>query len=247
MIDIDRRRFLRQAGVASAVAGAAWVAPTVSGSTNAFAATSPGTCPSSDDIAFVPGISGSTGGTGNVGNGYGVSSNPADNNGWVFTAAGMTGGDGLGVFSDFYTQVGTLPPQFAVQRNPATNNIGAAKVTYTHGLGPLSTATTYTFSSQIFSVNSNQYTQLLRVLILDTNSNVVETLGQYRTDTTNASGSWTLLTNNTWVPYTWTFHPADAATYQISFEFTFTTGGSFGGSNRVGDDIAVTSPAVSCA
>lgn len=251
MSDIDRRRFIRQAGVASAAAGAVWAAPTVLGTSTAFADTSPGTCPPSESLAFVPGAPNPGGSEWPTGDGNGVSANPGGNNGWVFTQAGLAGTDALGVFTSYHP--GPVP-QFVVERNPSTSNIGGAQVTYTHTLGPFWDQTTYTFASQIYSVRTNQYTQLLRVQILDAGGNPVQVLGQYRTDTTNVAGTWTPLTHASWGNYTWTFHPAVSATYQFQFQFIFSTGGAYvngnntqgGTGNGVGDDIAVSAPTVAC-
>lgn len=244
--------------VASGALGAAWVAPSVLGSSSAFAATSPSTCPPDTSLAFVAGKANGPGGY-PTGNGNGVSGNATNNNGWEFTQANMTGTDALGVFAAYHAPPPNVP-QFVVERNPSTTNIGTAKVTYTHTLGPLATTTTYTFSSQIIGVKTNQYTELLDVQILDASNNVVATLGRYRTDssTTTNNATYTLLPSSgtpqnpiaIWTPYSWTFTPGTAGTYKIRFSFTFTAAGSganTGGNNGVGDDIAITAPTVACA
>lgn len=251
MSEIDRRRFLQTGAVASGALGAAWVAPSVLGSSSAFAATSPSTCPSDTSLAFVAGKANGPGGY-PTGNGNGISATAASNNGWTFAQASMTGNDALGVFANYHAPPPGVP-QFVVERNPSTSNISGATVTYTHTLGPLATTTTYTFTSQIYSVLTNQYTQLLDVQILNAaGTTVVATLGRYRTDSSSTANNaaYSLLAANTWSTKTWTLNPNTAATYQIRFQFTFTAAGqsaNTGTNNGVGDDIAITAPTVACA
>lgn len=253
---VNRRELLTRAAAAGAVTGAAWVTPSVLGSAAVFAAASPHTCPSDESLAFVAGKPTVNPPGWPSGYGNGVDGNPANNNGWVFTEAGLDGDDALGVFTGYHP--GPVP-QFVVERNPRNTgtqnnpNVSGALVTYTHTLGPLWDATTYTFTSDIYSVDTNYYPQLLDVQILDSSDNVVATLGRYRTDPTPANnGTHTMLTPDTWTTYSWTFNPATDGTYQIRFRFTFTnfaTGGSNNNASnaRVGDDIAVTAPTVTCA
>lgn len=250
MNSIDRRSFLQKAGLASAGAGAVWVAPSVLGSTSAFAASSPATCPTNASLAFVAGKATTSPPGWPTGDGNGINTNAVANNGWAFTAASMSGDHALGVFAGYHAPPPNVP-QFVVERNPSTTNISSAKVTYTHTLGPLSTTTAYTFSSQIFSVLTNQYTQLLDVQILNSAGTVVATLGRYRTDSsTPANNSAYTLLPSAWTTYSWNFTPATAGTYQFRFSFAFTTAGSganTGNNNGAGDDIAVTAPTVVCA
>ena len=246
--NLDRRQLIKSAAAAGAATGAVWVAPSVLGSSSAFAASSPGTCPSDVSLAFVAGKTVTPYPTGN---GNGIDSNSANNNGWVVTQTRMSGTDALGVFTNYHAPPPNVP-QFVVEKNPNTSYISTANVTYTHSLGPLSTATTYTFTSQIFSVDSNQYTQLLDVQILNSGGTVVATLGRYRTDSSTATNNtnYSLLSASTWGSYGWTFHPGTAGVYQIRFLFSFTaagTGANTGSNNGVGDDIAITAPTVTCA
>lgn len=241
--DVDRRRFLQTTGVAAAATGAAWVAPSVLGTSSAFAAGS--NCPQNSTLAFVSGMTVTPYPTGN---GNGISGTPANNNGWAFAQANMTGTDALGVFANYHAPPPNVP-QFVVERNPNTGSLSGASVTYTHALGTLSSTTTYTFSSQTFSVKTNQYTQLLQVQILNAGGTVVSTLGSYRTDSSNSHDSYSLLSTS-WTTQTWNFKPSSTATYQFRFTFTFDTpgtGADTGGNNGVGDDIAVTAPTVTCA
>ncbi len=229
MVTVDRRQFLKRAGVAGAGAGAVWVAPSVLGTDAAWAAAS-GPCGTLPNLNMVT---------------PGTSTTPANNNGWIYSATNMvtTGTDALGVVTNWYA----LPLGFVVERNPVTPTVTNALVTYTHPLGTLVGGRTYTFSYSTLARTVNEYTQNMKVLIINTaTSAVVATLAIYTTSTTPVAGEIQLpddmLQSQTPVSFT---APAGGGTYSLQFNFTFLLPGV--GTNGVGDDIGVSPPTITCA
>lgn len=238
---------MQKAGMATAATGAVWAAPSVLGSSLAFAGAS---CipPSATFMSFVSGAATPGSGTNNNGNGSGVNkTTPSSNNDWTFTAAGMTGSDKLGVFSGY----GPAPDRFVVERNPGST-LGSAKVTYTHSLGTLTAGRTYTFSFNTYIRTVNQYDEVMAVKILKSPSTPVMTA----TYTTQTSGTFPTGyiplgsdgTNTTWT-MVYTVPTGGTGTYSFQYVFTFTNLTPVVPpltANGVADDIGVTAPTVTC-
>jgi hypothetical protein len=223
MSSVDRRQFLKRAGVAGAGAGAVWVAPSVLELDAAWAAPS-GPCATLPSLTMVT---------------PGTSASPASNNGWIYSATGMGGGGGLGVENGWYGQ----STRFVVEANP-NQPVTSALVTYTHPLGALAGGRTYRFSYQTYARTINQYPQVLTVQIVNTTTGaVVANVGTYATKT-GVTGATLLAdsTNQSQTGTNWTV-PAGGGSYSLQYQFTFLDAAS---GNLVADDIGDTAPFTFC-
>ena len=226
---LDRRRFLRRAGVASGAAGALWVTPSVVGLDTTWAASGP--CGALPDLSFVAG--------GTLANPTGVDPNPANNNGWTYAATGMkaAGAPGaLGVMASW----GALSDTFVVERDPLAPTT-SAQVTYSHSLGTLVAGRTYTFHFSIWDRRVNQYTQELQVEVISPTATVT-TIASYATGNPPAVTQLVDATTSNVAP---TFTPPTGGVYTLEFVFTFPF--SAAPLNATGDDIGITAPVVTCA
>lgn len=224
MSTIDRRKFLTRTGGTAAVAGAAWVAPSIVGTSVAWAA---GTCPG-------PPL-----------NSFPTSNGATNSNGWQRTITAGTFETG-NPFSGTHGFLGIKPnyngvaPAFVCENDPSALTGGVATVTYSTTF----TATagqTYQFSFNSFSITANPVTQSFRLLVDG------QVLLQGDTDGGSGGGK-SFAGAQTWTtPNVLTYAPATSGTKSFVFEFSLKTARTGDGKTTAGDDIGVSVPSVTCA
>ncbi len=221
MSTIDRRKFLTRTGGTAAVAGVAWVAPSILGTSVAWAS---GTCP---DTGIQP---------------FPTTAPTTNSNGWNRTITAGTF-EPTNPFTGTHGYLGIKPnyngiqPAFVCENDPTALAGGVATVTYATTFAATA-GQTYQFTFSSFSVTANPVPQYFR-LIVDN-----QVLMQGNTD--GGSGGGKSFTGaQTWTaPNVLAYAPATSGTKTFVFEFSLKTARTSG--STAGDDIGVSQPTVIC-
>ena len=165
---LDRRRFLRRAGVASGAAGALWVTPSVVGLDTTLGRVRP------VRGAARPVVRGRR----HPGQPHRCRSQPGQQQRLDLRRHRHEGRGGARRPRG-HGQLGGLSDTFVVERDPLAPTT-AAQVTYSHSLGTLVAGRTYTFNFSIWDRRVNQYTQELQVEVISPTATVT-TIASYAT------------------------------------------------------------------